>query len=561
MLDHRLRFRVDEVERLAVTVGQVREVVHRLGDVVHRHHVGVAEVDAGHRQPGRQVVAHQLHQREDVVGAVDLVHRAGLGVADHDRGPVDPPRDLCLLADDLLRLVLGPVVRRGQVLALVEHRLVEDAVVLAGRGHRGHLVEAAHLQRLRELEGVPGAPDVQRLVGRVVGGHVVDRREMEEVVDALPAAVLLDPVVGHAEPVRRQVADHGDDPVAAPGPDERLHPSHRRRTAEHEDRALAVVDELLHEVPADEPRGAGHEVRHGRRLPAGHSGGEGSRVWDAGPLHQPLGDGCGERERGEQRPVEQRRPEPVHGGDGEPAAAHVNGRECPDRDAGDQHQSGEHAQLHRSAAAESEPAHDAYGRHGNGAGTDSAGQEAARVEHTCDQDSSEQEWREGQPPGPAAGRGGVPEQGADHRARQQDPDERAHPGDGRLVVGDVGHEAAQGGGPGEAGQRTEGDRGPRPERARRPPRPGGGHREHRCERAEQQPAPEVVGSGAGADGDPRRADRGTHPEQAQQCGQHEQRSRPEPPVAPALPGSEPGTVRERPQRCSRAPGSWPTTTT
>jgi len=63
----------------------VCEVVHRLGDVVDRHHVGVAEVDADQRQPGRQAVAHQLHDREEVVGPVDLVHRAGLAVAHHDR--------------------------------------------------------------------------------------------------------------------------------------------------------------------------------------------------------------------------------------------------------------------------------------------------------------------------------------------------------------------------------------------------------------------------------------------------------------------------------------------
>ena len=91
-VDDRLRVGVDQVERLAVAVGQVGQVVHRLGDVVDRHHVGVAEVDADQRQPAGQVVAHPLQEREEVVGAVDLVHRAGLGVADHDRGPVDPPR-------------------------------------------------------------------------------------------------------------------------------------------------------------------------------------------------------------------------------------------------------------------------------------------------------------------------------------------------------------------------------------------------------------------------------------------------------------------------------------
>ena len=44
-------------------------------------------------------------------------------------------------------------------------------------------MEAARPQRVGELEGVAGAADVQRLVGGVVGGHVVDRGEVEEVVD------------------------------------------------------------------------------------------------------------------------------------------------------------------------------------------------------------------------------------------------------------------------------------------------------------------------------------------------------------------------------------------
>ena len=72
--------------------GLVGDVGHRLRDVVHRHHVGVAEVDPDQGHPAGDGVAHPLEQREEVVGTVDLVHRAGLGVADHDRRPVDPPR-------------------------------------------------------------------------------------------------------------------------------------------------------------------------------------------------------------------------------------------------------------------------------------------------------------------------------------------------------------------------------------------------------------------------------------------------------------------------------------
>ena len=168
--------------------GLVGDVVHRLGDVVDRHHVGVAEVDADQGHPARQGVAHPLEQREEVVGAVDLVHRAGLGVPDHDRRTVDPPRDLRLLADDLLGLELGAVVRRGQPLALVEHRLVEDAAEVAGRRDRGDLVEVADLELAGQPDGVAGAADVHGLVHLVRGGHVVDRREVEEVLDVARCA-------------------------------------------------------------------------------------------------------------------------------------------------------------------------------------------------------------------------------------------------------------------------------------------------------------------------------------------------------------------------------------
>ncbi len=259
-LDRGLRLGVDQVERLAVAVGQVREVVHRLGDVVDRHHVGVAQVDAHQRQPGREVVAEPLEHGEEVVGPVDLVHGPGLRVADHDRGPVDAPRHGGLGAHDLLGLVLRPVVRRGQVLALVEHGLVEVTGVLAGGGHGGGLVEAAHLQLLGQLQGVPGAANVELLVGGVVGGHVVDRREVEEVVD-LPG-VLRDPLGVDSEGVLREVADDGVHATRAPALGEVLDPGDRAGPHQDEDVALAVVDELLDEMTADEAGGSGHEVRH-----------------------------------------------------------------------------------------------------------------------------------------------------------------------------------------------------------------------------------------------------------------------------------------------------------
>ena len=263
-VDDRLRVGVDQVERLAVAVGQVGEVVHRLGDVVDRDHVGVAEVDADQRQPAGQVVAHPLHQREEVVGAVDLVHRAGLGVADHDRGPVDPPRHRRLVADDLLGLVLRAVVRRGQVLPLVEHRLVE-----ACRG--------SHRPRPPTTPGGSGRPGARRRAR----GRAGCRRRSASRWSRRRRSCRRSRRGGRSGRSCRRACSRSSRRRRRAGP-----PPGRRSTgttrsepqdwmsdsirssddcaAEHEDRAVAVVDELLDEVPADEPRRAGHEVRHGR---------------------------------------------------------------------------------------------------------------------------------------------------------------------------------------------------------------------------------------------------------------------------------------------------------
>ncbi len=257
------RVGVDQVEGLAVEAGLVGDVVHRLGDVVDRDHVGVAEVDADQRHPVGQVVAQPLEQREEVVRPVDLVHLAGLGVADDDRGTVDAPRHGRLVAHDLLGLELGAVVRRGQPLALVEHGLVEDAAVVTRRRHRGDLVEVSGLELGRQGERVAGAPDVHRLVHLVGGGHVVDRREVEEVLDL--AGVRGDPLVAHAEVGLTEVAEHRRDAVAAPLLDQRLEPADRALAAQREDLALPVVDQLLDEEASDEAGGAGDEVGHGEK--------------------------------------------------------------------------------------------------------------------------------------------------------------------------------------------------------------------------------------------------------------------------------------------------------
>ena len=191
-------------------VGQVGDVVHRLGDEVDRHDVRLAALRAGQRGPLRQRVAQPLEQLEVVVGAVDLVHLAGLRVADDDPRAEDQRLGLDALAHEPLGLVLGAVVGVREALPLVEHVLLEDALVLAGDGDRAGVVEAADLDRVGELDHVLRALDVRPLHGLLVGGHVVDGGEVEEVVDRLGEPL-------DAEPRLGQVAGHGDDaPSSAP---------------------------------------------------------------------------------------------------------------------------------------------------------------------------------------------------------------------------------------------------------------------------------------------------------------------------------------------------------
>ena len=61
-----------------------------------------------------------------------------------------------------------------------------------------------------------------------------------------------------------EVTDHRHDAPRPPALGEGVQTAPRAIPDQHEDLAVAVVDELLHEVSADEAGGAGHEVRHDR---------------------------------------------------------------------------------------------------------------------------------------------------------------------------------------------------------------------------------------------------------------------------------------------------------
>ena len=68
------------------------------------------------------------------------------------------------------------------------------------------MVEVLGVHGLGELHRVPGALDVGDLLLVGVGGDVVDRGEVEEVLD-LPVQPV-DVLRGYAEPVLGQVPDH-----------------------------------------------------------------------------------------------------------------------------------------------------------------------------------------------------------------------------------------------------------------------------------------------------------------------------------------------------------------
>ena len=158
-------------------------------------------------------VAQLLDRLEEVVGPVDLVHLAGLGVADDDGGAVDAPRapwSRCGRSSRTRTSSGGrPTGASGPRRTCPRGR---GPCTVAGRGDRGDVVQVPGLERVGQLDGVARAADVERLVGLVVGRHVVDRREVEEVVDLALAARRSRPA-STPERVLGQVADDRLDAV------------------------------------------------------------------------------------------------------------------------------------------------------------------------------------------------------------------------------------------------------------------------------------------------------------------------------------------------------------
>ncbi len=122
-------------------------------------------------------------------------------------------------------------------------------------------MNAPGLDGVGQLDHVARALDVRDLLRVRVGGHVVDRREVEEVIDLSVQARNV--LVGHAQALLREVADDADDAVLADSPavPELLETALRTLADEHVDRALALEQEL-DEIASDEAGGAGDEVAH-----------------------------------------------------------------------------------------------------------------------------------------------------------------------------------------------------------------------------------------------------------------------------------------------------------
>jgi hypothetical protein len=145
-------------------------------------------------------------------------------------------------------------------LADVEVVLGEEAVVHAGDRDRGHVMEVAGPELVGEVDGVLGALDVEAAVALLVGGHVVDRGEVEEVLDAGERPAVL---IGDAEIGLGEVAGDGLDPVGAI--------AGRRSQAlelvlgalahQHMDVAFAL-EQPLDEMPTYEAGGSRDEVAH-----------------------------------------------------------------------------------------------------------------------------------------------------------------------------------------------------------------------------------------------------------------------------------------------------------
>ena len=237
------------------------DVDERVGDEVDGHDVRRSEVGADEPAPCGKC-GEPLDRGEQVIGTVDLVDLAGLGVTDDDRGPVDAPGHLRLGPDDPLGLELRAVIGRGKVLALVEHLLAEAARMLAGDGDRRDVVKAADTERVGELDDPSGAVDVDGVVDVLRRRHVVERPEVDEVIDL--ALQPFDVTFVEAEARFLEVTEqrrHHLMGMRAPAPDPRREPALRGGSDERVHLGSRARQQSFHDVSPQETGCTCHQVQ------------------------------------------------------------------------------------------------------------------------------------------------------------------------------------------------------------------------------------------------------------------------------------------------------------
>ena len=136
------------------------------------------------------------------------------------------------------------------------------------------------LEVVREVDERLRAADVQRLVALLGGGHVVDRRQVEDVVDL--AAMLVDPRLVDAELGRLEVADdrvHAA--LAAEAADDLAEALEGPLADQHVDVAVPL-EQPLEQIASDEARRPSDEVRRhacsSRRIHRPHRVGGGKPI-------------------------------------------------------------------------------------------------------------------------------------------------------------------------------------------------------------------------------------------------------------------------------------------
>ena len=168
---------------------------------------------------------------------------------------------LQLAAHDALGVVLGLEVRMVEVFGLLEHVFAKRAVVEPRGGDRAHVMETSRLDRLGKPHRVLRSVDVGDLLLLGARLEVVDRGEVEQVVDL--ALELPEVGRGHAETGLGEIALDADDllVVRAPALAHRRELLLRALAHQHVDR-LAAPQQVFDEVPADEAGCAGDEIGH-----------------------------------------------------------------------------------------------------------------------------------------------------------------------------------------------------------------------------------------------------------------------------------------------------------